>query len=61
MRAAQIAVEGRYADVAGASVLRRLFSLVALVVIVVVVGVLIAAILGAVVGAVAELLGNAIG
>lgn len=59
--AAQAAVEGRYADVARASLLRRVLSLVGIIVIVVVVGVLIALLFGAVVGAAAEMFGNTIG
>lgn len=57
----QTAIEGRFADVARPSALRRILSFVGLVVVVLVVAVAIAALLGGIVGAAAEILGNAIG
>ena len=55
------ALEGRYADVAGAPLWRRLASLVGIVVITVVFGVASAAVLGAIIAAVAQLANDAIG
>lgn len=55
------ALEGRYADVAGAPLWRRILSLVGIVVITVVGGVASAAVLGAIIAAVAQLANDAIG
>ena len=55
------AVEGRFADVAGAPMWRRVLSLLGIVAITIAFGVASAAVLGALIAAVAQLAGDAIG
>ena len=59
--AAFVALEGSYADVAGAPLWRRFLAVITILAIAVIGGVLVAAVLAAVIGAAAEVLGNTIG
>ena len=56
-----VALEGSYADVAGAPLWRRFFAVITILAIAVLGGVVVAAVLAAVIGAAAEVLGNTIG